>query len=36
LKWYQFDMNWITVRLLQRLGLARDIRIARVTVEQTT
>jgi len=27
LKWYQFDMNWITIRLLEKLGLATDIRI---------
>ncbi len=36
MKWYQFDMNWITVRVLERLGLARDIRIARTVQEQTT
>lgn len=27
LKWYQFDMNWITIRILEKLGLATDIRI---------
>ncbi len=27
LKWYQFDMNWITIRLLEKLGLATDIRV---------
>ena len=28
LKWYQFDMNWITVRILEKLGLARSIKTA--------
>ncbi len=27
LKWYQFDMNWIAIRLLEKLGWATDIRI---------
>ena len=27
LKWYQFDMNWITIRILEKLGLATDIRV---------
>ncbi|MEO7675107.1 MAG: fatty acid desaturase [Pyrinomonadaceae bacterium] len=27
LKWYQFDMNWIAIRLLEKLGLATDIRV---------
>jgi fatty-acid desaturase len=27
MKWYQFDMNWITIRILEKLGLATDIRI---------
>jgi len=28
LKWYQFDMNWITIRIFERFGWARQIRIA--------
>ena len=28
LKWYQFDMNWITVRTLEKLGLAERIKVA--------
>lgn len=27
LEWYQFDMNWITIRLLEKLGLATDVRV---------
>ncbi|MDQ3713990.1 MAG: fatty acid desaturase [Acidobacteriota bacterium] len=27
LKWYQFDMNWLTIRLFKRLGWAKNIRI---------
>ena len=27
LKWYQFDMNWLTIRLFKKLGWAKDIRI---------
>ncbi len=27
LKWYQFDMNWITISLFKRLGWAHNIRI---------
>ena len=26
LKWYQFDMNWLTIRLFEKLGWAKDIR----------
>ena len=27
LKWYQFDMNWLTIRLFEKLGWAEQIRI---------
>ena len=27
LKWYQFDMNWVTIQLFKRLGWATNIRI---------
>lgn len=27
LKWYQFDMNWITIRILEKLGLATNIKL---------
>ncbi len=27
LKWYQFDMNWLTIRLFERLGWAKQIRV---------
>ncbi len=26
LKWYEFDMNWLTIRLFEKLGWARHIR----------
>jgi fatty-acid desaturase len=27
LKWYQFDMNWLSIRLFEKLGWAKDIRV---------
>jgi stearoyl-CoA desaturase (delta-9 desaturase) len=27
LKWYQFDMNWILIRLLESGGLATNIKV---------
>ena len=27
LKWYQFDMNWITIRIFEKLGWAKNIRL---------
>ena len=27
LEWYQFDMNWIAIRILEKLGLATNIRV---------
>ncbi|MEP7037383.1 MAG: fatty acid desaturase, partial [Acidobacteriota bacterium] len=27
LKWYQFDINWITIRIFEKLGWAKQIRI---------
>jgi stearoyl-CoA desaturase (delta-9 desaturase) len=27
LKWYEFDLNWITIRLFEKLGWAWDIRV---------
>jgi fatty-acid desaturase len=26
LAWYEFDQNWLTIKLLEKLGLAKDIR----------
>ncbi len=26
LKWYEFDMNWLTIRLFEKLGWAKQIR----------
>ena len=28
LKWHQFDMNWITIRIFERLGWAKQIKLA--------
>jgi stearoyl-CoA desaturase (delta-9 desaturase) len=30
-EWHQFDMNWITIRILKRLGWATKIKVATVT-----
>jgi stearoyl-CoA desaturase (delta-9 desaturase) len=27
LKWYQFDMNWLTIRIFEKLGWAKQIRV---------
>jgi stearoyl-CoA desaturase (delta-9 desaturase) len=27
LKWYQFDMNWIAIRIFEKLGWAKQIRV---------
>lgn len=27
LKWYEFDMNWLTIQILSKLGLAKQIRV---------
>jgi stearoyl-CoA desaturase (delta-9 desaturase) len=27
LRWYQFDMNWITIRIFEKLGWAKNIRV---------
>jgi stearoyl-CoA desaturase (delta-9 desaturase) len=31
LEWYQFDMNWIAIRLLEKVGWAENIRVADLT-----
>lgn len=28
LRWYQFDQNWITIRIFERLGWAKNIKVA--------
>lgn len=30
LSWYQFDMNWITIRIFEKLGWAKNIRTAEI------
>ena len=31
LQWFQFDMNWIAIRLLERIGCATQIKTAEIT-----
>jgi fatty-acid desaturase len=33
LAWYEFDISWITLKLLRFFGIARNIRVAKVTTE---
>jgi fatty-acid desaturase len=35
LAWYQFDMNWITIRIFQKLGWAEQIRLPDMTPVST-
>jgi fatty-acid desaturase len=30
LAWYEFDISWITLKLFNRIGLVRDLKVARV------
>jgi len=30
LAWYEFDISWITISVLKRLGIARAVRVAKV------
>ena len=30
LSWYQFDMNWIAIRVLEKLGWAKNIKTAEI------
>jgi stearoyl-CoA desaturase (delta-9 desaturase) len=30
LEWYQFDMNWITIRIFAAIGIARKIKVATI------
>jgi fatty-acid desaturase len=34
LAWYEFDLTWMTIRLLQTLGLARSVRVAKIQTAQ--
>jgi stearoyl-CoA desaturase (delta-9 desaturase) len=31
LAWYEFDISWITLKLMRRVGLAKRIRVAKIT-----
>lgn len=35
LRWWQFDLTWLTIRLLSFVGLARDVRLPSPTALQT-
>ncbi|PSB29668.1 acyl-CoA desaturase [Chlorogloea sp. CCALA 695] len=34
LRWWEFDLTWLTIRLLQTLGLATNVKLAPVPVKQ--
>lgn len=34
LQWWEFDLTWLTIRLLQTLGLATNVKLAPVPVKQ--
>lgn len=34
LQWWEFDLTWLTIRLLQTLGLATNVKLAAVPVKQ--
>ncbi len=34
LQWWEFDLTWLTIRLLQTLGLATNVKLAAVAVKQ--
>jgi fatty-acid desaturase len=33
LAWYEFDMNWIGISTLKALGLAWDVKVAKIREE---
>jgi fatty-acid desaturase len=33
LAWYEFDLSWIQIQILQFFGLAKSVRVAKVTTE---
>ena len=33
LAWYEFDMNWIGINVMKALGLAWDIKVAKINQE---
>jgi stearoyl-CoA desaturase (delta-9 desaturase) len=36
LAWYELDLNWIGISTLRRLGLAWDVRVAKIAHVVTT
>ena len=35
LAWYEFDMTWLTIRFLQLVGIAKDVRVAKWRHDET-
>ena len=33
LAWYEFDLSWLTLKLLKRLGIAKSVQVATVDSE---
>jgi stearoyl-CoA desaturase (delta-9 desaturase) len=31
LAWYEFDISWITLKVLNTVGIVKDLKVARVT-----
>jgi len=36
LAWYEIDITWMTIQLLEAIGAARSVRVARMSPEKTT
>jgi stearoyl-CoA desaturase (Delta-9 desaturase) len=30
LAWYEFDISWITLKMMRAVGLAKDVRVAKI------
>jgi stearoyl-CoA desaturase (delta-9 desaturase) len=30
LKWYELDMNWLTIKLFEKLGLAKQVKVYKI------
>jgi sn-1 stearoyl-lipid 9-desaturase len=35
LAWYEFDINWVTIRFLEKIGLATDVRVYKLGEQPT-
>jgi stearoyl-CoA desaturase (delta-9 desaturase) len=34
LAWYEFDISWITLKLLNAVGVVRDLKVAKIREQQ--